>query len=122
MQIVMAMYLLICFITYAHNDDTLGFFGRKYLSEQHWQMRHIRLHGCLFLYVPKLESSNIWYILKFQFLHRLSDLELDRQIFFSIQPRYIHIYTATIYMFHYISPVPSKPRASHLYFPSVFKV
>ena len=27
-------------------NDTLGFFGRKYLSEQHWQMRHIRLHGC----------------------------------------------------------------------------
>ena len=27
-------------------NDTLGFFGRKYLSEQHWQMRHIRPHGC----------------------------------------------------------------------------
>ena len=27
-------------------NDTLGFFGRKYLSEQHWQMRHIKLHGC----------------------------------------------------------------------------
>ena len=27
-------------------NGTLGFFGRKYLSEQHWQMRHIRLHGC----------------------------------------------------------------------------
>ena len=29
-------------------NDTLGFFGRKYLSEQHWQMRHIRLHGCIY--------------------------------------------------------------------------
>ena len=24
-------------------NDTLGFFGNKYLSEQYWQMRHIRL-------------------------------------------------------------------------------
>ena len=29
-------------------NDTLGFFGRKYLSEQHWQMRQIRLHGCTY--------------------------------------------------------------------------
>ena len=28
-------------------NDTLGFFGRKYLSDQHWQKRHIRLHGCI---------------------------------------------------------------------------
>ena len=26
-------------------NDTLGFLGEKKLSEQHWQMRHIRLHG-----------------------------------------------------------------------------
>ena len=31
--------------------DTLGFFGRKYLSEQHWQMRNIRLHGCIHVIV-----------------------------------------------------------------------
>ena len=31
-------------------SDTLGFWGEKYLSEQHWQMRHIRLHGCIVLY------------------------------------------------------------------------
>ena len=31
-------------------NDTLGFFWRKYLSEQHWQMRHIRLHGCRYVY------------------------------------------------------------------------
>ena len=27
-------------------NDTLGFLGEKNLSEQHWQMRHIRLYGC----------------------------------------------------------------------------
>ena len=47
MQIVMAMYLLICFITYTHKMILWDFFLRKYLSEQHWQMRHIRLHGCI---------------------------------------------------------------------------
>ena len=47
MQIVMAMYRLIRFITYAHKMILWDFFGRKYLSEQHWQMRHIRLHGCI---------------------------------------------------------------------------
>ena len=46
MQIVMAMYLLICFNTYVHKMILRDFLGEKYLSEQHWQMCHIRLHGC----------------------------------------------------------------------------
>ena len=45
MQIVMAMYLLIFFITYAHKMILWDFFLWKYMSEQHWQMCHIRLHG-----------------------------------------------------------------------------
>ena len=36
-------------------NGTLGFLGRKYLSEQHWQMRHIRLHGCI-CYATRINS------------------------------------------------------------------
>ena len=48
-------------------NDTLGFFGRKYLSEQHWQMRHIRLHGCRTRHTLHILVNVIFFVWKCHF-------------------------------------------------------
>ena len=42
------------FDMFHHKMILWDFLGEKYLSEQHWQMCHIRLHGCIYCKIKHL--------------------------------------------------------------------